>query len=280
MQVGWIWVKQGLAKEGPAFVGAKGCRDIAGLGVGREEIDVAVAARAQQHGMARVPLKLAADQVAGHDAARLPVGDHEVEHLAAGKHLHLAGGHLAHQGAVGAEQQLLAGLAAGIEGARQLGAAEGAVGQQPTVLAREGDPLGHALVDDGVAHLGQAVDVGLAGAKVPALDGVVEQAPDAVAVVGVVLGRVDAALGGDAVRPARGILDAERLDVVAQLRQAGRGRGAGQPGAHDNDVIFALVRGVDQLRFEAVEVPFLGQRACRNLGIKVHGGSFLSRAVG
>ena len=173
------------------------------FGVRRQKIDVAVAARAQQHGVARVPLDLAADEVAGHDAARLPVGDDDVEHLAAGKHLHLAGDHLAHQGAVGAEQQLLAGLAAGVEGARQLGAAEGAVGEQTPVLAREGDPLGHALVDDRVADLGQAVDVGLAGAKVPALDGVVEQAPDAVAVVGIVRGRVDAALGGDAVRPAR-----------------------------------------------------------------------------
>ena len=203
MQVGWIWVKQGLAKTAPRLVGAVGRRDVAGHGVGGQKKDVAVAAGAQHHGVARVALDLAGDEVAGHDAAGLAVDHHQVQHLPAGKHLHLAGGHLAHQGAVGAEQQLLAGLAPGVEGARHLGAAEGAVGEQPAVLAGKGNPLGHALVDDVVAHLGQAVDVGLPGPKVPALDGVVEQAPDAVAVVGVVLGGVDAALGGDAVGPAR-----------------------------------------------------------------------------
>ena len=49
---------------------------------------------------------------------------------------------------VGAEQELLAGLAAGVEGARHLGAAERAVVEQAAVLAGEGHALGHALVDD------------------------------------------------------------------------------------------------------------------------------------
>ena len=98
---------------------------------------------------------------------------------------------------VGAEQELLAGLAAGVEGAGDLGAAEGAVVEQAAVLAGEGHALGHALVDDVDRDLGQAVDVGLAAAVVAALDGVVEQPVDAVAVVLVVLGGVDAALGGD-----------------------------------------------------------------------------------
>ena len=120
---------------------------------------------------------------------------------------------------VGAEQELLAGLAAGVEGARDLRAAEGAVGEQAAVLAGERHALGHALVDDVHADLGQAVDVGLAGAEVAALDGVVEEAVDAVAVVLVVLGGVDAALGGDRVGAARAVLVAEALDVVAELGQ-------------------------------------------------------------
>jgi hypothetical protein len=65
------------------------------------------------------------------------------------------------------------------------------------------------VVDDVVADLGQAVNVGLTGAEVAALDGVVEEPPDAVAVVGVVFGGVDAALGGDAVGPPRAVLKAE-----------------------------------------------------------------------
>ena len=110
----------------------------------------------------------------------------------------LAEADLALERLVGAEQELLAGLAARVERARDLRAAERAVGEQAAVLARERHALGDALVDDVHAELGQPVDVGLAGAEVAALDRVVEEAVDAVAVVLVVLGGVDAALGGDA----------------------------------------------------------------------------------
>ena len=110
-----------------------------------------------------------------------------------------AGADLTAQRLVGAEQQLLAGLAAAVERARHLGAAEGAVVEQAAVLARERHALGDALVDDVDADLGEAVDVGLARAEVAALDGVVEKAINAIAVVLIVLGGVDAALGGDGV---------------------------------------------------------------------------------
>ena len=49
---------------------------------------------------------------------------------------------------VRAEQQLLAGLAARVERARDLRAAERAVGEQAAVLARERHALRDALVDD------------------------------------------------------------------------------------------------------------------------------------
>jgi len=55
--------------------------------------------------------------------------------------------------------------------------------------------LRDALVDDVVADLGESPDVRFAGPEISALDRVVEEAPDAVAVVRVVLGGVDAALG-------------------------------------------------------------------------------------
>ena len=140
-----------------------------------------------------------------------------------------AGVDLALEGLVGAEEQLLAGLAAGIKRARDLRAAEGAVGQRAAVFAREGHALGDALVDDVDADLRQAIDVGFAGAEVAALDGVVEEAVDAVAVVLIVLGGVDAALGGDGVGAAGGILEAEALDVVAEFAERGGG-GCRRPG--------------------------------------------------
>jgi hypothetical protein len=54
---------------------------------------------------------------------------------------------------VGAEQELLAGLAAGVERAAHLRAAERAVGEQAAVLAGERHALGDALVDDVHADL-------------------------------------------------------------------------------------------------------------------------------
>src|SRR2546426_3524903 len=109
-------------------------------------------------------------------------------------HAPLAAPDLARERLRGTEQQLLPGLAPGVEGARPLHAAERPVGEEPAVLARERHALRHALVDDGGADLGEAVHVRLAGAEVTALDGVVEQAPGRIAVILVVLRVVDAAL--------------------------------------------------------------------------------------
>ena len=168
--------------------------------------------------------------------------------------------HLPHQRLIGAEQQLLAGLAAGVEGARDLRAAERAVVEQPAVLARERHALRDALVDDVDAQLRQPVDVGFARPVVAALDRVVEQPVDAVAVVLVVLGGVDAALRGDAVGAPRAVLDAEVQDVVAQLAERGGRRGAGEAGADADDRVLPLVGRVDQLHLELVPVPLFGDR--------------------
>ena len=161
------------------------------------------------------------------------------------------------EGGIGAEQELLAGLAAGVERARNLRAAEGAVGEQAAVFAGEGHALRHALVDDVDRHLGEAVHVGLAGAEVAALDGVVEKPVDAVAVVLVILGGVDAALGGDGVGAARAVVEDEALHLVAELGEGGGGRGAGEAGADDDDLVFPLVRRVDELDLRLVLGPLL-----------------------
>ena len=193
----------GVGEVGALAVRPPGGGDVAAHGVGGQEEHVAVAAGGEHHGVGEVGLDLAGDHVADDHAAGLAVDHDQLEHLVPGVHRHGAGRDLPLQGLVGADQQLLAGLAAGVEGARHLHAAEGAVVEQAAVLAGERDALGHALVDDLHADLGQPVDVGLPGAEVAALHRVVEQPVDRVAVVAVVLGRVDAALGGDRVRPPR-----------------------------------------------------------------------------
>jgi len=106
--------------------------------------------------------------------------------------------------------------------------------------------------------------------EVPALDRVVEQPQHRIAVVLVVLGGVDAALGGDRMGPARTVLDTEGLDVVALFGQGGRGRGPGQAGADDNDRELAAIRRVDQFAGKAVVIPFLRQISGRNAGIEFH----------
>ena len=196
-----------------------------------------------------------------------PVDDDQLDHLVAGVAPDGAGGDLPLQRLVGADQQLLAGLAAGVERARDLYAAEGAVVEQAAVLAGERHALRDALVDDVGADLGQPIDVGLARAVVAALDGVVEEPVDGVAVALVVLGRVDAALGRDRVRAARGVLVAERLHDVPRLAQR-RGRaGARQAGADHDHREPAAVGGVGDAGLELAGVPALLERAAGRLGV-------------
>src|SRR5699024_5631816 len=118
------------------------------------------------------------------------------------------------------------------------------------------------------ADLGKAVGVGLAGAVVPALLGVVEEAVGRVPVLLVVLRGVDTALRGDRVRAARGVLVAEGLHVVAGLAERGRGRATGQTGADDDDRELATVGRLDQTRAELALRPHLGHRTLGCLGVR------------
>ena len=198
---------------------------------------------------------LARQQIPHDDAHRPTLGDDQIQHLGSVVKVDRACRHLPHQCRIGPEQELLAGLAPGVEGARHLRPAEGAVVEETSVLPGEGHPRCDALVDDGNRHLGEAVDVGLATAVVAALDGVVEEPEDAVAVVLVVLGGIDAALRGDGVRPAWGVVVREGLDPVAQLAERGRGGRTGQARSHHDDGEAALIVGVDEAQGELVVRP-------------------------
>src|SRR5262249_45486573 len=118
--------------------------------------------------------------------------------------------------------------------------------------------------------LREPVDVRLARAEVAAFDRVVEEAEDAVAVVAVVLGRVDAALGGDRVRSPRRVVEREDRDLVAELGQRGGGGRSGETRSDDDDLEAALVGRVDEPDGEAVVVPRVLDRAGRDVGLEVH----------
>jgi hypothetical protein len=213
---------------------------------------------------------LAGQQVAHDDAHRAAAVDDDVEHLGARVELHLARRDLARHRLVGAEQQLLAGLPACVERARDLRAAERAVVEQPAVLARDRHALRGRLVDDLVRDLREPVHVRLARAEVAALDRVVEEAEDAVAVVAVVLGGVDPALRRDAVCAPRRVVEGERLHLVAELGQRRRRGRAGEAGADDDDAEAPLVGRVDESHAEAMVVPRVLDRARRDHRLEVH----------
>ncbi len=260
----------GVGKERPPPVGPPDRRGVRPAGIGGKVVGVAITAGAKQHRIRRMGLQLPRDQVPRDDSLRFAFGDHQIEHLVPGKHLHPPLPDLPAESRVGAQQQLLAGGSPRVKGAGDLSPAEGAVGKHPAVFPGKGNPLGHALVDDVHADLGQPVDVCLAGAEIPALDGVMKKTPDAVAVVLVILGGVDPSLGRDGMRAARAVMETERLHPVAQFGERGGRRGPGQPGTDHDHLVLPLVGGVHQPDGGLEVFPLVGQRAGRNAGVQFH----------
>src|SRR5262245_13621936 len=210
----------------------------------------------------------AGNQITRHDAFSVAVDHDQIEDLGPRVHFHTAAPYLAAESLIRAEEELLACLTARVKRARNLRAAERASSQQPAVLAGKGNPLRDALVDNANAGLCQAVDVGFARPEVTALDGVVKQPLDAVAVIGVILGRINPTLGGNAVCPARAVLKTETFNIVPKFTQRGGGRGARQAAANDDDIELPPVGGIHQLEIELMAIPFLSQRTGRDFGIE------------
>ena len=92
----------------------------------------------------------------------------------------------------------------------------------------------------------QPINVRFARTEIAALDRVVEQTENAVAVVLIIFRGVDSALRGDAVRAARAVLVTETLHVVTLFAQRGRGRAAGQSAADDDDFELPPVRRTNE----------------------------------
>ena len=79
---------------------------------------------------------LTRDHVPDDDALGVAIDDYEIKHFGAGIHLDLPSGNLRAERLVGTTEKLLAGLPSGIEGPRDLRAAEGAVCQEATGASR------------------------------------------------------------------------------------------------------------------------------------------------
>ena len=122
---GRVYLREaGVGKHRPLLVALPGGRTVGVHRIGREEEDVAVTARGDNHGVCAEPFDFARHEVAGDDAAGLAVNKHQVEHLMARIAFHRPFGYLPVERRISAEQKLLSRLAAGIEGTRYLRAAE------------------------------------------------------------------------------------------------------------------------------------------------------------
>ena len=268
----------GVGEQCTLAVGPPDGSGVRRLGVRRQVEDVAVAAGREHHGVRAVALHLTGVQMAGDDPAGAAILHDELEHLGARVDGDASLADLLSEGLVRPEQQLLTGLAPGVERATHLRAAKTAIVEQAAVLAGEGDALRNALVDDVDRQLGEPVYVRLAGAEVAALHRVVEEAEDRVAVALVVLGGVDAALRGDRMRAPGRVVEREAMDVVAHLAQRRGGGPAGEAGADHDDLEAAPVVGRDQLHVELVLVPLLLDRSTGDVAVQLHLPSYLPAA--
>ena len=257
----------GVSKVGALTIALYSGCTVAAHGVSREEVSVTITTGGYNHGVGREALELAGNEVLGDDTAGVTVDDNKVFHLVTGVELDAALVYLTAQRRVGTQQKLLAGLTLSVEGTRNLSATKRAVGQHATVLAGERNTLGHALVNDIVRHLSQTVDVGLAGAVVATLHGVIEKTVYRVAVVLVVLSSVDTALCSDRVGTARRVLDAEVEHVETHLAERSSCAGASQTSTYDDDVKFKFILGVYQALMSLVVGPLLSYGTLRYSGI-------------
>ena len=258
----------GVSEVGTLLPAGAGSAHVAAHGVGGKEEHAAITTGRQQHGVTGVALDFTSHHIAHHDTLGVAVDHYQVHHFGAGVHLDVALADFLLHGLVGTQEQLLAGLTAAVESTLELGTTEGAVVEQTTVFAAEGNALGHALVDDVAGHLGQTIHVGLTGAEVATLHGVVEQTVYGVTVVLVVVSSVDTTLSSDGVSAAGAVLVAEAVYIVAQLSQRGSSSATSQTGTHHEHRVLTAVVGVDELGFALVLGPLFSNGAIRNAGIR------------
>ena len=257
----------GISEISTLTIALHGSGTVAVHGVRGQEIGISIATRRNHDGVGAEALQLTGHEVAGDDTLGLAVHDHEVEHFMTGICLHAAIRNLLVQGSVGTQQELLAGLTAGVESTAHLHTTERTVGQVSAVFTGKRNTLRNALVDNGGTHFSQTVNVGLAGTVVTTLDRVIEQTIDGVVVVLIVLRSIDTTLCGDGVRTARGVADAENLDIVAQFAEGSSCGCATQTGTDHDDLKFSLVVRTHQTDFRLAPGPFAFKRSSRNFGI-------------
>src|SRR5436190_22341252 len=163
-----------VRKERAFFVGTIRCGDVATARVRRKIKNVSITARRENNSITGMGFDFPSHETARDYSFGVAVHQDEIEHLGLRKHFYRVRGDLAGEGLVSAKQKLLARLAAGVKGSRNLGTAEGTIREQPAVFARERHAVLDTLVDDEITDFGEPVDLRFTGTEVTALGRVVK----------------------------------------------------------------------------------------------------------
>jgi len=124
------------------------------------------------------------------------------------------------------------------------------------------------LIDDVVGDFGEPINIRFSGTKIDALDRVVEPSVKAIAIVLLILCRINTALRGNRMRAPGRILKTKTFHPVSEFTEGRRGRSAGEAAADDCDLKLSPVVWVDQSRMVLMISPFLIQGPRRNFGIQ------------
>ena len=130
--------------------------------------------------------------------------------------------------------------------------------------------MSSTLINNIYTHLGQPINIGFTGAVIPTLHRIVEKPVYGITIILVILGRINASLGGNGMGPSGTVLITEAFYVIAQFSHGGGSRGACQATAHHNHLILPFIGRVNQLQVEAVLIPFLSHRSGWYFGVQVH----------
>ena len=148
-----------VREERSTLVGPPCGRHIARHCVGREEECVSVTASCEYNCVSGVRRQFARHEIADHDACGASLNHHDVNEFTAVEETDTSLADLASELLISTEQQLLTGLATGIEGAAHLSPTERTVVEHAAVFTSERDTLSNHLVDDVDRHFSQTVHV-------------------------------------------------------------------------------------------------------------------------
>ena len=171
--------------------------------IGRQEEHVSISTCCQHHSVCCMRLNFTGQKVAHNNSCATTINRYRVNKFGSVEQTNSTQANLASHLLVCTNQQLLAGLTAGIERAAYLCATKAAIIEQSAVFTSEWNTLSNHLVDDVNRYLSQTMHVRFTRTKVTTLNGVLEQTINAVTVTLIILCSVNSTLCRNGVRTTR-----------------------------------------------------------------------------